>query len=77
MCGQGALPETGHSARRRELIRSASPVDAGREATGWPSREWSSVNWQENDFGGREVMTAKDDEGFLVWGSTPRAIDSV
>jgi hypothetical protein len=36
-----------------------------------------SVKWQENDFGGREVMTVKDDRGFLVWGSTPHAIDSV
>lgn len=28
---------------------------------------------QENDWGVRDVMTVKDDHGFLVWGTSPRA----
>lgn len=31
--------------------------------------------WQDNDFGGRLVMTVKDDRGFLVWGSVPASLD--
>ncbi len=27
----------------------------------------------ENDYGVRDVMTVKDDRGFLVWGTSPRA----
>jgi hypothetical protein len=33
-----------------------------------------SVKWQDNDFGGRVVMTVKDDRGFLVWGTVPRPL---
>lgn len=36
-----------------------------------------SVKTQENDYGVREVMTVRDDRGFLVWGTVPSAIDDV
>lgn len=36
-----------------------------------------STKWHENDYGGRAVMTVRDDRGFTVWGSVPRAIDNV
>lgn len=64
---------------RREEEKAAQdaerkPVVEGRiEITG----EVLSTKWQENDFGGREVMTVADDRGFLVWGSVPSAISNV
>jgi hypothetical protein len=36
-----------------------------------------STKWQENAYGGRAVMTVKDDRGFLVWGSVPSALDFI
>lgn len=52
----------------------SQPVVEGRiEITG----EVVAVKWQDNDFGGRLVMTVKDDRHFLVWGSVPRALDGI
>lgn len=36
-----------------------------------------SVKWHDDDFGGRAVMTVKDDRGFLVWGTRPAALTGV
>jgi len=36
-----------------------------------------SVKWQENDFGSRQVMTVKHDDGWLVWGSVPSGLYDV
>lgn len=33
-----------------------------------------STKWHEDGFGGKLVMTVRDDRGFRVWGSVPRAI---
>jgi hypothetical protein len=41
------------------------------------SGEVVSVKLQENDFGVRQVMTVRDDRGFMVWGTVPAAIDDV
>ena len=32
------------------------------------------VDWQDNEWGGRTVLTLKEDRGFLVWGTAPSAI---
>lgn len=50
------------------------PVIEGRTSV---SGEVVSVKWQENDFGGREVMTVRDDRGFLLWGSVPSSLDGI
>lgn len=62
---------------RREEERAAQaaldkPVIEGRiEILG----EVLSSKWQDNDFGGRNVMTVRDDRGFKVWGSVPASLE--
>ena len=52
----------------------AKPVIEGKlTITG----EVVSVKWKENAYGGRLVMTVKDDRGFKVWGTVPASIQSV
>lgn len=54
-----------------EAALPTSPVIEGRiPITG----EVLSVKWQDNGYGGREVMTVRDDRGFKVWGSTPSGL---
>lgn len=53
----------------------ARPVVGGQGVT--VEGEVVSVKWHDNDYGGKLVMTVKDDRGFLVWGTVPAAIDSV
>lgn len=49
------------------------PVVEGRiEVVG----EVVSVKWHDNAYGGRLVMTVKDDRGFAVWGSVPSALEN-
>lgn len=31
--------------------------------------------WRDDDYGGRDVITVKDDRGFVVWGTCPRSVD--
>lgn len=31
--------------------------------------------WRDDDYGGRDVITVKDDRGFILWGTCPRAVD--
>jgi hypothetical protein len=67
-------------AAERAAEREAEEAEKGPVITGQGiaiQGEVISTKWQENDFGGRLVMTVKDDRGFLVWGSVPRAIDNV
>ena len=61
-------------AQRAAEQANAKPVVEGKRViiTG----EVVSVKWQENGYGGREVMTVKDDRGFKVWGSVPSSIDA-
>jgi hypothetical protein len=33
------------------------------------------AGWHENEYGGRNVMTVKSDDGWLVWGSVPSSIE--
>ena len=61
-------------ARRAAEAETARPVVTGKvQVTG----EVLSVKFQDNAYGGRMVMTVRDDRGFKVWGSVPSAIDSV
>jgi hypothetical protein len=64
---------------RREEERTAEAAKASPvvEGKGTVTGEVVSVKWQENDFGGRMVMTVRDDRGFVVWGTVPAAIDDV
>jgi hypothetical protein len=52
---------------------SAAPVPSGRVViTGTVVK----VDWKENGFGGREVMTVKHADGWLVWGSVPKSLNT-
>ena len=52
----------------------ADDVPTGRmEVTG----EVLKVDWKENAYGGRLVMTVKTEGGYLLWGSVPRGITDV
>lgn len=60
--------EEERAARAAEEAANSAPVIEGRiEIEG----EVLSAKWQENDWGGRLVMTVRDDRGFKVWGSVP------
>ena len=62
------------AAERAAQDAERKPVITGRiEIEG----EVVSVKWQDNDFGGRLVMTVKDDRGFVVWGSVPKGLDLI
>ena len=64
--------EAAYAARKAaEAALPTTPVIEGRiPITGTVL----SVKWQENGYGGREVMTVRDDRGFKVWGSTPSGV---
>lgn len=64
--------EAERAARDAKDAAEATDVIEGRIVI---TGEVLAVKWQENDFGGRLVMTVKDDRGFKVWGSVPRAIE--
>jgi hypothetical protein len=68
-------------ARDERIAAERAAQDAQKtsvvEGKGWITGEVLSVKWQENAYGGRQVMTVKDDRGFLVWGSVPARIDNV
>lgn len=60
------------AAKRAFEALSASPVVEGKDVqiTG----EVLSIKFQDNAYGGRLVMTVKDDRGFKVWGSVPTSL---
>lgn len=59
-------------AAERELLTDVV-AGQGVEIVG----EVVSAKLQENDYGTREVMTVKDDRGFLVWGSVPNVLSGI
>ena len=52
----------------------ADDVPTGRMEV---SAEVLKVDWKENGYGGRLVMTVKTDGGYLLWGSVPSSITDV
>jgi hypothetical protein len=52
----------------------ADPVPAGRVVV---TGEVLKVDWKDYGDFERHVFTVKDDRGFVVWGTVPRAIDNV
>lgn len=60
-------------ALRAEEAANATPVIEGKiRITG----EVVSTDTKFNQWGARDVMTVKDDRGFKVWGSVPRAVSA-
>jgi hypothetical protein len=51
----------------------AAPVPTGKriQVTGTVIK----VDWKENGFGGRQVMTVKHADGWLVWGTVPASLN--
>lgn len=61
------------AAERAIEAEKATPVVTGTvQITG----EIISVKFQDNAYGGRLVMTVRDDRGFKVWGSVPSSISA-
>lgn len=54
--------------RAAEAAATTNVIEGRIEVTG----EVIKVAFKENDFGGKTVMTVKDDRGFKVWGTVPR-----
>jgi hypothetical protein len=69
------MARTERIAAEREAERlAATPVVEGRQQI---VGEVLSTKWKENAYGGRLVMTVKDDRGFMVWGSVPSTLDNL
>lgn len=60
-------------AAEREAAEEVPVTDERLAITG----EVIKVDWQDNEFGGRTVITVKTDRGFLLWGSRPSALCGV
>lgn len=60
------------AAEREAERKEADPCPEGRVTI---EGEVLKVEVRDNAYGSRLVMTVKADEGFLVWGTCPRAID--
>ena len=64
--------KAGRQAQRAAEQADAAPVPTGRVViTGTVVK----VEWKENGFGGREVMTVKNAAGWLVWGTVPSSLN--
>lgn len=57
-------------AAKQAEVKEPVVVGDGVEVVG----EVVGVKWHENDFGGKLAITVKDDRGFRVWGTAPRAL---
>lgn len=65
---RGKIKDAEFAAKREAERAAASPVVEGRVVL---AGEIVKIGWQDNAYGGRAVMTVKDDRGFRVWGSVP------
>lgn len=68
---KSAVKDAERKAARETETAGAEPVPNEK---GIVTGEIVKIDLKENDFGSREVMTVKDDRGFKVWGTQPRAL---
>jgi len=59
---------------QRKVIEEATLTDV-IEGRGEVTGEVLTLKWQDNAYGGALKMLVKDDRGFKLWGTVPRAID--
>jgi len=58
------------AAQATETPAAPVPTGKGVKVTGTVVK----VDWKENAYGGRLVMTVKNDAGWLVWGTVPQSL---